>query len=203
MVWVFSSLTIISAIHLTDAVSAFLFNAGAKLLPLYPFVGERLQALSPVFYFWASVAATFTLWGITCVVAFESPVEAFLNKILSDAKTQTAVESQLVEQKSEILDMMNETVESNSQILGQVADTVSNVRTEVKEIQPIKETVEKIKTELSSLRKDVKKLEERDKSPNVCLACGKQLLPEFKICPYCGENVKLLPEQIVAVKDYR
>jgi len=28
-------------------------------------------------------------------------------------------------------------------------------------------------------------------------------MPEFKICPYCGENIKLLPENIVSVKKYR
>jgi len=31
----------------------------------------------------------------------------------------------------------------------------------------------------------------------------KPLMPEFKICPYCGENIKLLPENIVSVKEYR
>jgi hypothetical protein len=70
-------------------------------------------------------------------------VETFLNKILSDAKKQTASESQLLENKSELFDLMYETIESNSETLSQVKDLVRNVRVETKDIQPIKETMEK------------------------------------------------------------
>jgi hypothetical protein len=201
-VWVFSSLTFISLLHLIEAISVVLFSNQVRLLQLYPLIGEKLEVIPPMAYLLASAAATLTFWGITCAVMFDNPVEAFLNKILSDARTQTAVESQLVEQKSEILDVMSDTIESSNGILAQVADTVYNVRTEVKEIQPIKETVEKIKTDLNSLRKEVKRLEEKEKSPYVCTACRKPLLPEFKICPYCGENVKL-QTPVLALKDYR
>jgi uncharacterized OB-fold protein len=79
---------------------------------------------------------------------------------------------------------------------------IYNVRTEVKEIQPLKEGIEKMKAEISSLRKEFKKLEEKVHFSNLCPACGKPLLPEFKICPYCGENIKLLPEKVVAIKEY-
>jgi rRNA maturation endonuclease Nob1 len=202
-VWVFSSLTFISLLHLIEAISVLLFNNKIQLLQLYPLIGEKLQATPSTVYLLASAIATVTFWGITCEIAFDNPVEAFLNKILSDAKTQTAVESQLIEQKSEILDVMSDTMESNNDILAQVADTVYNVRTEVKEIQPIKETVEKIKTELNSLRKEVKRFEEKDGFQNICSTCAKPLQPDFKICPYCGQNIKLLTEKIVSVKDYR
>jgi rRNA maturation endonuclease Nob1 len=202
-VWVFTSLTFISLLHLTEAISVLLFNNQIRLLQLYPLIGEKLQAIPSMVYLLASAIATVTFWGITCAIAFDNPVEAFLNKIVSDAKTQTAVESQLIEQKSEILDVMSDTIESNSDILAQVADTVYNVRTEVKEIQPIKETVEKIKTELNSLRKEVKRLEENGSFQNICPTCAKPLQPDFKICPYCGQNVKFLLEKIVSVKDYR
>jgi rRNA maturation endonuclease Nob1 len=60
-----------------------------------------------------------------------------------------------------------------------------------------------MKTELNTLRKEIKKIEEKIQFPNLCPACGKPLMPEFKICPYCGENIKLLPENIVSVKEYR
>jgi RNA polymerase-binding transcription factor DksA len=128
-------------------------------------------------------------------------VETFLNKILSDAKKQSAVETQLLEEKSEILDVMNETINANNEILAQVKDTVYNVRAEVKEIQPLKDVVEKIKTEMGSLRREVKRLEEKIHFPTVCLACGKPILPEFKICPYCGETVK--PQTLEALTSYK
>jgi hypothetical protein len=201
-VWLFSSLTFIALIHLIEAISVLIFNNQIKLLQLYPFINEKLlQLITPMAYFWISAAATIILWGITCAIAFENPVEAFLNKILSDAKRQDAVETQLLEDKSEILDAMYETIESDNEILTQVKDLMCNVRGDVKEIQPLTENMEKIKTELNNLKKEIKSFEVKLKYPNVCLACGKPILPEFKICPYCGENIKFLPENIVLVKE--
>ena len=202
-VWISSSLTFLAVIHLVESVSVLLFNNQITLLRLYPLINQKLQAITPMVYFLGSAAAALTLWGITCIIAFENPVETFLNKILSDAKTQGAVESQLLEEKSEILDAMNETIELNNAALAQVRDLVYNVRTEVKELQPLKENTEKLRTELSRLKKEIKKFEENLKYPNVCPACGKPIPLEFKVCPYCGENVKLLPKTVIALKDYK
>jgi len=201
-VWLFSSLTFIALIHLIEAISVLIFNNQIRLLQLYPFINEKLlQLITPMAYFWISAAATIILWGITCAIAFENPMETFLNKILSDAKRQGAVETQLLEDKSEILDAMYETIESDNEILTQVKDLMCNVRADVKEIQPLTENMEKLKTELNNLKKEIKSFEVKLKYPNICLACGKPILPEFKICPYCGENIKLLPENIVLVKE--
>jgi rRNA maturation endonuclease Nob1 len=202
-VWICSSLTFIALAHLIDALSALIFNNAIRLLQFYSFIGDKLQAITPQTYFWLSAAASLLLWGTTCAITFENPVETFLNKILSDAKTQGAVESQLLESKSEILDAMFETIESSNETLAQVKDLICNVRTDAKEIQPLKESIEKMKTELNSLRKEFKKIEEKAQFPIVCPTCRKPLLPEFKICPYCGENIKLLPEKMITVKDYR
>jgi len=202
-VWLFSTLTFISLLHLADAISALILNNPIRLLQLYPYVNEKLQTIAPSTYFWMSTAATLILWGVTCAIAFENPVDAFLNKILSDAKTQSAVEAQLLEEKGEILDVMNETIESSNQTLAQVQDLIYNVRTDVKEIQPLKESTEKIRAEITSLKKELKKIEEKVQFPNICPACGKPLLPEFKICPYCGENIKMQTAPVIALKDYK
>lgn len=202
-VWLFSTLTFVALIHLVEAISVLIFNNQIKLLQLYPLINEKLQAITPTTYFWVSAITTFILWGITCAIAFENPVETFLNKILSDAKTQSAVEAQMLDGKSELLDLMNETVLMNNTLLAQVKDVIYNIRTEVKEIQPLKENVEKLKTEISRLKRETEKFEESIKHPKKCPTCGKPLLPEFKICPYCGENIKLLPEPLIALKDYK
>jgi hypothetical protein len=202
IVWLFSSLTFIALIHLIEAASALIFNNEIHLLQIYPFIGEKLQTITPLTYFIASATATLILWGITCAAAFTNPVETFLNKILSDAKKQSAVETQMLESKSELLDVMNETVEMNNAILAQVKDIIYNVRTEVKEIQPLKEGIEKVRLEMSGLKREFKKLEEKINFPIVCLSCGKPLLPEFKICPYCGESLKPVQERVVSVKNY-
>jgi len=202
-VWLFSSLTFVALVHLIDAISVLVFNSQIKLFQLYPFINEKLQTIMPNTYFWVSAIITFIFWGITCAIAFENPVETFLNKILSDARKQGAVETQVLDGKSELLDAMNETVEMNNTLLGQIKDMTYNVRTEVKEIQPLTENVEKLKTELSRLKREFKKFEENIKHPNKCPMCGKPILPEFKVCPYCGENLKLLPEAVIALKDYK
>ena len=201
-VWLFSSLTFISLVHLTDAISVLFFNSQTHLLQLYPFIGEKLQAISPTAYFVASAASTLVFWGITCAVAFDSPVEQFLNKILSDARKQSTVEAQMVADKSDVLDAMYETMEASHETLSHVVDIVCNVRTEVKGIQPLTLTVDNIKTELGNLKKEVKRMEGKERLPLLCTACGKPLSPEFKLCPFCGESLKL-PEGIVAAKAYR
>ena len=202
-VWICSSLTFIAAIHLVEAISVIMFNNQIKLITLYPLLNEKLQAITPATYFWASGATTLVLWGITCAIAFNSPVEAFLNKILSDAKQQGAVETQLLEDKSEVLDAMYDTIVSDNEILAQVKDLMCNVRADVKEIRPVTEGLDKMKTELSSLKREIKRMEERTQSPHLCPSCGKPLLPEFKMCPYCGGNIRPLPEKIVSLKEYR
>lgn len=201
-VWIFSSLTFTSLLHLVEAVSVLFFNGEIRLLQVYPFLGEKLKAMTPTMYFWISAAVTFTFWGITCAVAFESPMEAFLNRILSEAGKQSAFEAQFVEEKSEILDAMNETIEANSEKLAHVRDIVYGLRSEVKKIEVLTEIVEKMKTELDGLRKDFRNLEEKVHFPKVCLACGKPLLPEFKICPYCGESAKI-PQEIIITSSYK
>jgi rubrerythrin len=199
-IWLFSTLTFISLIHLIDAAAAVLFNNQIQLLQLYPFINQ--QQISTDIYLYISGASTAILWAITCLIAFDNPVETFLNEVLSDAKQQTATEAQVLESKSELFDLMYETVESDSETLAQVKDLMRNMRVEVKDIQPIKETIEKTRIELISLKKQMKTLEEKMLFTIICPACGKLLRPDFKLCPYCGESITL-QEKMVMVKDYK
>jgi len=192
-----------ATIHLVEAVSVLVFNGKIRLLQLYPFINEIAQAIPPTTYFWVSAGSALILWGITCAIAFDNPVETFLNKILSEAKQQTSIETQTIEDKSEILDLMYETMESDNETLSQIKDLIFNVRADVREIEPLKENVEKLRTEMTSLKRELKKLEEKAKFPSLCPTCGKPLMPEFKSCPYCGEGIKRLSEQTISVEAYR
>ncbi len=197
-IWLFSTLTFISLVHLIDAAATVLLNNQIQLLQLYPLINQ--QQISADIYLYISGASTAILWGITCIIAFDNPVEAFLNKVLSDAKLQTATEAQVLESKSELFDLMYETVESDSETLAHVKDLMCNIRAEVRDIQPIKETMEKTRTELSSLKKQMTTLEEELLFTIICPACGKLLRPDFILCPYCGESITL-QEKMVVVKD--
>ena len=201
-IWIFSSLTVISLIHVIDAASALFFNNPTQILRLYPFISQQLQQIPLDVYFCTAAAVTITLWAATCLIAFDNPVETFLNKILSDVKSQSTTEAQIIESKSEIFDLMYETIESNSETLAQVKDLMRNVRAEVKDIRPIKEVMEVTKTELRSLKKQMQTLEEKLLFNIVCPACGKMLRADFKLCPYCGENITL-QEKMIAVTDYK
>jgi rRNA maturation endonuclease Nob1 len=97
---------------------------------------------------------------------------------------------------------MYETVESDSETLAQVKDLMHNMRVEVKDIQPMKETMEKTRTELFSLKREIKTLEEKLLFTIVCPGCGMMLRPDFKLCPYCGESITL-QEKMVMVRDYK
>lgn len=202
-VWLFGSVTFVATTHLVEAISALLFNNQIKLPSLYPLIGEKLQTINQTTYFWVSLASAFILWGITCAVAFENPVEKFLNTILSEAKKQSVVETQLIGDKSEVIDLMNETIEANNETPLQVRDLIYNIRAEVKEIQPLKELVEKVKAEVGALKREIKRIEEKAKMPLLCPVCGKPLLPVFKICPYCGEKAMTQYPAIIGVKSTR
>jgi hypothetical protein len=202
-VWLLSSLTFAALMHLLDAISAFVFNNPIRLLRLYPFVGENVQAISSSAYFWTSAIVTVVLWGITCGIAFDNPVESFLDKILSDAKTHSTVETQLLESKSEVLDAMFETIEAGNETLAQLKDLVCNVRTEAREIQPLIQSVETVKADLNGLKKEFRNIRENMTIQKLCHACGKPLMPEFNMCPYCGENTRPIEAPFFAVKSLR
>ena len=201
-IWLFTTFTFTALIHLIDAASALLFNNPKQLLQLYPFINQQLQQIPTDIYLYITAAATAILWAVTCLIAFDNPVETFLNKVLSDAKAQTTTETQILESKSEIFDLMYETIESDSETLAQVKDLMRNMRVEVKDIRPIKEAMEKTRTELSSVKRQMKTLEEKLLFTVVCPACGKMLRPDFKLCPYCGDNITL-EEKMVMVRDYK
>jgi len=202
VIWLFSTLTVVTLVHLIDAVSALLFNNPTQILQLYPFINQQLQQIPVDIYLYLTASSTVILWAATCLIAFDNPVETFLNKILSDVKNQTTTESQILESKSELFDLMYETVEADSETLAQVKDLIRNIRAEVKDIQPLKETMANTKTEVSSIKKQIKTFEEKLLFNIVCPACGKMLRPDFKLCPYCGESITLR-EKMIAVTDYK
>jgi hypothetical protein len=84
-VWVFITLTFVALIHLVEAISAMVLDSQIKLLQPYPLINEQLLDITPTAYFWISAFTSLILWRITCTIAFENPVETFLNKKPSDA----------------------------------------------------------------------------------------------------------------------
>ena len=166
--------------HFADAVSVLLFSNQTHLLQLYPLINQKIQDIPTSIYFCTSALSTFILWGVTCQVAFDNPIEVFLKRTLSQAKHETISESEAIEKKGELLDLMNETVLSNNLLLGEMKDLIFNIRAEVKEISHIKNCADTIKAEMAHLKKELRRLEEMKYLKNVQAAglVDKSLLEE-------------------------
>lgn len=186
VIWIFSTLTVLALIHVIDATAALIFTNQIQLIQLYPIVNGLLSQLSIQTYFYISASIAAILWGITCIIAFDNPVETFLNKVLSDEKQQTSNEEQAIEKSGEIFDLMYETLESDSETLSQVKDLIRNVRAEVKDISPIKESIEKTNADMNKIKKQLITLEEKVLFPMICPSCRKPIRADFRLCPYCG-----------------
>ena len=194
-VWIFSSLSILAAIHVLEASLALFLNTEVILLKSYPIINTL--TITPITYFLASIALTIALWGITCKVAVETPVERFLNTMLSDAKRQSEIECEMVEDNRSVLDMMCATITENNKVISQTRDITYNVRSELVNLRALPEETERLSKEIEELKKELKNLKENFKKPNLCPSCGNIVLPRFKVCPNCGENLYLTPEKAV------
>lgn len=126
-IWLLTTLTFISLVHFIEALIVIVLNNPIRLPTVYPLIGEALSTMSPVAYFYSSAAVTIFLWGITCLIAFHSPVEAYLNKHKAEEIDFHA--------KSALIDRMCETVEADHHTLTQLKELLHNVQAEVKERQ--------------------------------------------------------------------
>lgn len=194
-VWIFSSLSFFAAIHTLEATLALFFNTDIIILKSYPIINTL--NIKPDTYLIASTAATIAIWGITCKTAVETPVERFLDKMLSDAKEQSETECEMVEDNRSVLDMMCETITENNKVLAQTRDVTYNVRSELVNLRSLPEETEKLSTEIEELKKEMKTLKQNFKKPNLCPSCGNSVLPRFKVCPYCGKNLHITPQKAV------
>ena len=129
-IWALTSLTFISLVHLIEAITVITLNNPIRLTQLYPFINEPLKALTPATYFWITAITTCVLWGITCMVAFHNPVELYLQR-------HEVTETQL-QDKSDALDRVCETVESDHQTLTQLSDLIRKMQ---KDQNPEQETL--------------------------------------------------------------
>jgi len=169
IVWIFGFLTFLAVLHTFDAVLGLTVGNSSFLLKLYPFK-NLLDGMDVATYFWGSVASAFILFGITCAVAFHNPIEALINRTLAEVELEENPGDHTLESKASVLEMINDTLTSNSVVLHSVKDDVDVVRFEMSNL----------KTRLEKLEKDLTKLMK-------CPSCGKDVSPDFKLCPFCGE----------------
>jgi hypothetical protein len=156
-------------LHTFDAVFSLISGNTNFLLKLYPFQ-SLIGSVDATTYFWISIASTFFLFGITCSVAFHNPIEALINKTLAEVELEENPSDCTLESKASILEMIGDTLTSNSVVLHSVKDDLNSVRFEISNF----------KARLDKLDRDLTKL-------MTCPSCGKDISPDFKLCPFCGE----------------
>jgi len=126
-IWALTSITFISLVHFIEAITTIMFNNPIRLLHIYPYTSELVKSLTPITYLYVTAAATAILWAITCLVAFNNPVELYIKK-----RQQTEAE---LRDRDELLDHICETVESDHQTLTQMKDLICRMQSGIKEEQ--------------------------------------------------------------------
>ena len=187
-VWILGSLTFLAGLHVLEAFFALTQNAPIVLLKLYPF-SPLLGQINVPAYFLVSSIATFVLWGITCMIALRNPLDMLLSRVLKDAQSENEEEVSLLSTKGNFLELMNEGLIRNTIEIGNVKDLMQNVRAEVVSLGSLQDTVRGMKSDMTSLKTSLKKLETSFSRNVLCSACGKDVQPDFRICPYCGEDL--------------
>jgi len=188
VVWIFGFLTFLAILNTLEAFFALTQSTPITLLRLYPF-SNWFGTVDVSMYFLGSLSATFVLWGVTCFIALRNPLDIWLGKILKEAQAENEEEVSIVSTKGNILEMMNDSLLNNSIELNNVKDLLSNVRAEMLGMRPVKDVVEHLKSDMTHLKTTLKKLETNLTRNRICPACAKDVQPDFRICPYCGENL--------------
>lgn len=196
--WVFGSLSFIAIIHVIEAFITLFFNKEIVLLRMYPFVGST--SINTLSYLLVSLIGTSVLIAVTFKLALSSPLENYLNMIMSEANRVNEEECEMVANNHSMLDMMYESIDYISTMLGQTKNLTCNVRSELVNLRSIPQKTDKLSAELKQVKKVLFQLKQSVKKSKTCPSCNKDVLDSFKICPYCGEALKLSPEKIIIKK---
>jgi len=173
-VWIFGSLTFLAVLHTFDAFLSITSRTEISLLQLYPF--DTLKHMDAVTYFWASLSSAFLLFGITCIIAFQNAVEAFINRLF----TESELEGQDIESMPvSTFDMINDSLTS----------TRIDLQTVKNDLISVKDSLDTVKTEMRCFRSELEKFNINYKRK--CPSCGRETLPDFNLCPYCGEKLSI------------
>jgi hypothetical protein len=195
IVCLFGTLTFIAAIHVLEAFIVLFFGKEIVLLNLYPLVNSlNINTLN---YLIGSSIITSILIALTFRLAFTSPLENYLNMVLSNARLANEAECELVTDNRTALDMICESITHISEVLGQTKDITYNVRSELVNLRSIPRITEKLSIEINEIKKEIAKLKKNYKKQSTYPSCENPVLKKFKICPYCSESLQLKPENVI------
>jgi len=195
-VWVFGFLTFLMALHTFDAYLSSTSGQTSRLLELYS-LGHALADIDGLVYFWCSLGLAFVFLGVTSLIACHNPIMTLYNKILADIEFAEGEIDKATETETSLLDMINHSLTSNSIDLHAVKKGLKSLKDSQNGLRVgIAGLTRKLSEFEAGLEVGFQKLEADLESGRKCPSCGKDVLPQFKLCPYCGEKLPLAPMQI-------
>ena len=195
-VWVFGFLTFLMALHTLDAYLSLMSGEASRLLELYA-LSHVLIAIDVGMYFWGSLSLAFVFLGVTSLIACHNPIMTLYNKILADIEFAEGEIDKATETETSLLDMINHSLTSNSIDLHAVKKGLKSLKDSQNGLRVgIAGLTRKLSEFEAGLEVGFQKLEADLESRKKCPSCGKDVLPQFKLCPYCGEKLPFAPMQI-------
>jgi len=181
-VWISGYLTFLSILFTFDAF--FFFgspNSLLKLYPVYSIVHGILGDINAPTYIWLTSISTFVLFGITCAFLSQDPFTALMKKIASEAQSDENQTDDSFESSLNTLEMINHSLTHNSIDLNEVKNSLSN----------IKDSIKAMTIRMTRLTAQVTSMEREATTRMECVSCGNKILPEFRLCPYCGKELSI------------
>ena len=186
-IWIFGFLTFLAVLHTFDAYLS-LMSGEASLLQLYQ-LGYALTNIDSMIYFFGSMSVAFVFFGVTCSIACHNPIMTLYNKILADVEFVEGKVDKAAEAETGLLDMINHSLTSNSidlhgmkKNLKSVEDSQNGLKVEMAHLTSMLGELR------NGLKLSLQKLEMDLARGNKCPFCGKEIIPQFKLCPYCGDE---------------
>ncbi|NIR87124.1 zinc-ribbon domain-containing protein [Candidatus Bathyarchaeota archaeon] len=181
-VWISGYLTFLSILFTFDAF--FFFggpNSLMKLYPIYTVVHGILGDINAATYIWLTSISTFILFGITCAFLCEDPFTHLIKKMASEAQLEENQIDGSFQSNLNTLEMINHSLTHHSIDLNEVKKNLHN----------LKDKIEAVDIGIARLTAKLASMERETTMRMECASCGNKILPEFKLCPYCGKELSV------------
>jgi len=181
-VWISGYLTFLSILFTFDAF--FFFGSPNSLLNIYPvhaIVQGIFGSINAPTYIWLTSISTFILFGVTCVFVMDDPFTALMRKMASEAQSEENQMDASLESSLNTLEMINHSLTNHDIGLNEVKDVLGN----------LKGNIEAMNIGMARLTEKLASMDRETTIRMECTSCGNKILPEFRLCPYCGKKLSM------------
>jgi len=190
-VWVSGYLTFLSILFTFDA---FFFFGGSnsllKLYPVYAIFHGIFGNIGASTYIWLTSISTFILFGITCAFVCQDPFTALIKKMASEARSEENQMDASLESSLNTLEMINHSLTHHSIDLNEVKSVLRDLKGS---IDAMNIGITRLTEKLATMKRETTMRVE-------CASCGNKILPEFRLCPYCGKELSVYKDMPALIR---